>query len=75
MKFHTVIYQLMIPTINTFYKNKKFYDNSSQTAQMHVIKLDMNHLKKEVLVEEKELEINILLDKENKCISITDAGI
>jgi hypothetical protein len=36
----------MTLTINTFHENKEIFSkNSSQTAKMHVIKLDINHLK------------------------------
>jgi hypothetical protein len=46
MKFHAEIYQFMIPTINAFHENKEiFFKNSSQTARMYVIKLDINNLK------------------------------
>jgi HSP90 family molecular chaperone len=67
----------MMLFINAFHANNEFYfKNSSQTAQMYVTKLDINHLKiEEVLWRTKELKIDILLDKENKRISITEAGI
>jgi thymidine kinase len=38
IKYHAEIYQLMTPTINTFYETKNFSKNSSQTARMYVIK-------------------------------------
>jgi HSP90 family molecular chaperone len=56
--------------------NKFFSKNLSQTAQMHAIKIDMNHLKiEEVLFGTKELKIDVLQDKENKHINIKDTGI
>jgi hypothetical protein len=46
MKFQTEIYQLITLDIDTFHENKEiFFKNSSQTAHMYVIKLDINHLK------------------------------
>jgi hypothetical protein len=55
MKFYTKIHQLMTPTINSFYKNKEtFSKNSSQTARMHAIKLDINHIKMKMCMENKK---------------------
>jgi hypothetical protein len=46
MNFYAEIYQFMTSIINAFYENKEnFSENSFQTARIHVIKLDMNHLK------------------------------
>jgi hypothetical protein len=42
---------------------------------MYVIKLDKNHLKMHRFLENKKLKIDILSDKENKRICITDAVI
>jgi HSP90 family molecular chaperone len=66
--------------INAFFiRAKKFSSKNSsktaQTAQIHVIKLDINHLKIQECLEKKELKIDILPDKENKCISTTDTRI
>jgi hypothetical protein len=65
----------MTTTINGFYEKRNFYKNLSQTARMHVIKLDINHLKKYMHGEQKELKIDILSDKEDKHISIAYAEI
>jgi hypothetical protein len=53
-----------------FTQTKKFFSkNSSQTAQMHAKKLDINHLKIEkVLWRTKELKIGVLTYKESKHI-------
>jgi HSP90 family molecular chaperone len=40
-----------------------------------VIKLDINYLKMQLCMDNKKFKIDILSGKENKCISITDAGI
>jgi hypothetical protein len=54
MKFYAEIYKFMTPTINAFYENKKIFSkNSSQTARMYVIKLDMNRLKMQRCMENK----------------------
>jgi HSP90 family molecular chaperone len=42
---------------------------------MYVIKLYESLKNADMLGEKKELNIDILSDKENKCIIITDAGI
>jgi HSP90 family molecular chaperone len=65
MKFHAEIYQLLGLIINAFYGKRIFYENLFQTSRMHVIKLDINHLKMHrYFGEQKELKIDILLDKE-----------
>jgi hypothetical protein len=46
MKFQAEINKLMTPPSIHFIQTKKFSsENSFQTAQMNMIKLDMNHLK------------------------------
>jgi hypothetical protein len=45
MKFQAEIYQLMTQTIIILLKQEIFYEDSSQTARMNAIKLDINHLK------------------------------
>jgi hypothetical protein len=45
----------MTTNINAFYDNKEIFSkNSSQTARIYVIKLDMNHLKMQRYLKNKK---------------------
>jgi molecular chaperone HtpG len=57
-------------------KTKKFFQELISNCSDLCDKVRNESLKNaEVLGEQKKLKIDILSDKENKCISITDAGI
>jgi HSP90 family molecular chaperone len=68
----------MTQTINAFYKNNEFFLRKpiKSFSDMYAIKLDMNHLKMQRCFENKKKhKIDVLSDKENKRISITDTRI
>jgi molecular chaperone HtpG len=77
MKFHAEIYQLVTSTINSFYTNKEIFLRELISNWSNLFdKIIYGSLKDtKIFGEQKEINIDIHWNKENKCISITNIGI